>query len=189
MGDENRKSAPGYSTGTTIFDFNVDAYLLVAPGGETSHALQRKLISKIMNASNFIATEGRVGPAQYAVTNGNLASVLMDISGYTVNPVNSKLNGSGQLYPVGVIGGLSIYVDPYMKYNDNRICVGRKNSADQPGIIFVPYLMAQNIEIISEATRAPRIFLRSRYAVTEVGFYPHKQYMTLNVTDANNRLI
>lgn len=189
MGDENRKAAPGYSTGTTIFDFNVDNYLLVAPGGETSHALQRKLVSKIMNASNFIATEGRVGPAQYAVTNGNLASVLMDISGYTINPTASKLSGNGQLYPVGTIGAVSIYVDPYMKYNDNRIALGRKNNPDQPGIIFVPYLMAQNIEIISEATRAPRIFLRSRYAVTEVGFFPHKQYMTINVTDSNNRLI
>jgi hypothetical protein len=70
-----------------------------------------------------------------------------------------------------------------MKYNDNRIVLGRKNNPDQPGVIFVPYLMAQSISIISEATFAPRMLLRSRYAVAEVGFFPQKQYMTITVTD------
>jgi hypothetical protein len=71
-----------------------------------------------------------------------------------------------------------------MKYNDNRIVLGRKNNPDQPGIIFVPYLMAQSISVISEATFAPRMLLRSRYAVAEVGWFPQKQFMTLVVTDA-----
>ena len=70
---------------------------------ETTHSIQRKLIAKINNASNFIANDGRVGPAQYIVTNGNIASVIQDIAGYTVNPVNgAKLNTNGQLYPVGI---------------------------------------------------------------------------------------
>jgi hypothetical protein len=195
MGDLNRASAPTLTATAgiadrTIFDFDVTSYLATnAPGGETSHAVQRKLISKIFNASNYLATEGRIGPAQFAVTNGNLASVLMDISGYTINPAKSKLNTAGQLYPVGTIGDITIYVDPYMKYNDNRIVLGRKNNPDQPGIIFVPYLMAQSISIISEATFAPRMLLRSRYAVTEVGWFPQKQYMTLKVYDANQNLI
>jgi len=113
----------------------------------------------------------------------------MDIAGYTINPVKSKLNGSGQLYPVGTIGEISIYVDPYMKYNDNRIVLGRKNNPDQPGIIFVPYLMAQSISIISEATFAPRILLRSRYAVSEVGWFPQKQFISIKVYDPEQRLI
>jgi hypothetical protein len=195
MGDLNRTSAPltGATTSianATIFDFDVTSYLIYnAPGGETSHAIQRKLISKIFNASNYLATEGRIGPAQFAVTNGNIASVMMDISGYTINPAKSKLNGAGQLYPVGTIGDITIYCDPYMKYNDNRIVLGRKNNPDQPGIIFVPYLMAQSISIISEATFAPRMLLRSRYAVTEVGWFPQKQYMTIKVYDAKQQLI
>ncbi len=190
MGDLNRTVAPQNVTANItdgkIFDFDVTAYLTAAPGGETSHAIQRKLISKIMNASNFLATEGRVGPAQFIVTNGKYAAVLHDISGYTVNPTKSKFNGAGQLYPVGTIGDITIYVDPYMKYNDNRILVGRKNAADQPGIVFCPYLMAQAISLISEATFAPRMLLRSRYAIAELGWYPQKQYMTLKVYDSNN---
>jgi hypothetical protein len=184
MGDLNRTSAP-QRDGASIFDLNTNyATGTNSPGGETTHAVQRKLITRIMHASNFIATEGRVGPAQYLVTNGGLAAALADITGYTINPVKSKINGSGQLYPVGSIGDISIYVDPYMKYNDNRIVLGRKNNPDQPGIIFVPYLMAQSISIISEATFAPRMLLRSRYAVAEVGWFPQKQFMTIKVTDA-----
>jgi len=192
MGELNRASAPASRAGfTTISDmtiFDLDtAYVSNGtnnPGGETTHAVQRKLITKIAHASNFIATEGRVGPAQYLITNGGLAAALQDIAGYTINPVKSKLNGAGQLYPVGSIGDIAIYVDPYMRYNDNRIVLGRKNNADQPGIIFVPYLMAQSISVISEATFAPRMLLRSRYAVAEVGWFPQKQFMTIQVKDA-----
>ncbi len=192
MGDLNRESAPAFGatatiTGQTIFDLDT-AYVFSGPGGETTHAVQRKLITKMVHASNFIATEGRVGPAQYAVTNGGLAAAMMDIAGYTVNPTKSKINGSGQLYPVGQIGDMQVYVDPFMKYNDNRIVIGRKNNPDQPGIIFVPYLMAQSISLLSEATFAPRMLLRSRYAVAEVGWYPQKQYMTIQVKDANSYL-
>jgi hypothetical protein len=109
----------------------------------------------------------------------------MDIAGYTINPTKSKINASGQLYPVGQIGDIQIYVDPYQRYNDNRIALGRKNNPDQPGIIFVPYLMAQSISLISEATFAPRMLLRSRYAIAEVGWYPQKQFMTVSVVDTN----
>ena len=195
LGETNRSTAPlagGYTTfvsasASTIFDLNT-AYASTLVGGETTHAVQRKLITKMAHASNFIATEGRVGPAQFAVTNGGIAAALMDIAGYTINPVKSKMNGAGQLYPVGTIGDIQIYVDPYMRYNDNRIVLGRKNNPDQPGLIFVPYLMAQSISVISEATFAPRMLLRSRYAIADVGFFPQKQYMTIRVID-NNQLL
>jgi hypothetical protein len=202
MGNLNRTTAPLQATGLvgssstysatapcTIFDLNT-AYATgnTSPGGETTHAVQRKLITKIAHASNYIATEGRVGPAQYLITNGGLAAALQDIAGYTVNPVKSKMNASGQLYPVGSIGDISIYVDPYMRYNDNRIVLGRKNNPDQPGIVFVPYLMAQSISVISEATFAPRMLLRSRYAVAEIGWFPQKQFMTIQVLDTTGLL-
>jgi hypothetical protein len=194
---KNRVSytAPKASDGiTSKFDLDVDTYLggttPIAPQGETTHSIQRKLIAKINNASNFIATDGRVGPAQYIVTNGNLASVIQDIAGYTINPVNAgKLNTNGQLYPMGNVGNIAIYVDPYMRWDDNYIYLGRKNSVDQPGLIFIPYLMAQSISLISEATWAPRMLIRSRYAVDDIGFFPEKQFMAIKVTDTNGVLI
>jgi hypothetical protein len=194
MADKNRTAwtTPKDSLGNPKFDFNVDTYLAVGaatPGGETTHSIQRKLIAKINNASNFIATEGRVGPAQYLVTNGNLASVIQDVAGYTINPVKANLNANGQLFPMGNIGNISIYVDPYQRWDDNRIFLGRKNSVEQPGLVFVPYLMAQSIQLISEATWAPRMLIRSRYAVADIGFFPWKQFMTIQVTDSAGVLI
>ncbi len=200
LGDQNRKTAPGYNAsltngGTTIFDFNVQAYLgtgsglgTTAPGGETKQSLQRGLITKIKTASNFIATEGRVGPASYIVTNGLLAAVLTEGINYELNKETGSSSAAGQLYPAGKVAGITIYVDPYQYFNDNRILLGRKNNPDQPGVVFVPYLMAQSVKLISEATFAPRMLLRSRYAVTEVGFFPQKQYMTLYVNDPQNYL-
>ena len=197
LGTANRSTSPVQTglgvttignTASSIFDLNTAYASSTIVGGETTHAVQRKLITKMVHASNYIATEGRVGPAQFAVTNGGLAAALMDIAGYTINPVKSKISGQGQLYPVGQIGDISIYVDPYMKYNDNRILLGRKNNPDQPGLIFIPYLMAQSISVISEATFAPRMLLRSRYAIADVGFFPEKQYMTIVVTDGNQLL-
>ncbi len=195
LSDQNRlaHTTPKAADGISKFDFDVDTYLSIsgsAPGGETTHSIQRKLIAKLNNASNFIATEGRVGPAQYLVTNGNLASVIQDVAGYTINPVKgANLNANGQLYPMGNIGNITIYVDPYQRWDDNRIFLGRKNSVDQPGLIFVPYLMAQSISLISEATWAPRMLIRSRYAIADIGFFPHKQFMTIKVTDTQGVLI
>jgi hypothetical protein len=85
MGDLNRTTAPLFGgtptiTGQTIFDLDTQ-YAVGGPGGETTHAVQRKLITKIAHASNYIATEGRVGPAQYLITNGGLAAALQDIAG------------------------------------------------------------------------------------------------------------
>lgn len=189
MGDKNRESAPLAATQSvpgkndlTIFD--LDTSYVGAVGGETTHAVQRKLTTKMRLASHFIATDGRIGVAHFAVTNGAIAASLVDIQSYTLNPViNSSLNTDGQLYPVGKVGGIEIYVDPYQYYGDNRMVLGRKNTPEQPGIIFVPYLMAQSFQVVSEATFTPRILLRSRYAVAEVGFYPHKQYMSMEVYD------
>lgn len=192
MGDLNRQSAPGYTTdvaATTIFDFNVDGYFATnAPGGETTQSAQRKLVTKVKNASGFISTEGRIGAATFIVTNHTMAAVLTEGANYMLNEVDHNVNGNGQLYPMGKVAGITVYVNPYMKYDDKRILLGRKNNPDQPGIIFVPYLMAQSISLISEATWAPRMLLRSRYAVTEVGFFPQKQYMSILVIDTNNVL-
>ena len=194
LADKNRIAwtTPKDAAGVSKFDFNVDAYLKIGaatPGGETTHSIQRKLVAKLNNASNFIATEGRVGPAQYLVTNGNLASVIQDVAGYTLNPVKANLNANGQLFPMGNVGNISIYVDPYQRWDDNRIFLGRKNSVEQPGLVFVPYLMAQSIQLISEATWAPRMLIRSRYAIADIGFFPWKQFMTILVTDSAGVLI
>jgi hypothetical protein len=189
LGALNAKSAPLISPGVTVFDFDVDAYLGTgAPGGETKQSLQNGLVTKVRNASGFIMTEGRVGPATFLVTNNTLATALTQGAAYELSKVDNSTSNPGQLFPAGKVAGIQVYVDPYQLYTDNRITLGRKNNPDQPGLVFVPYLMAQTVKIISEATFAPRMLLRSRYAVAELGFFPQKQYLTISVTDVANRL-
>lgn len=172
----------------STYDFDLDTYFGTsgngaAPGGETTHAAQRKLVTKVIHASEFIRLEGRIGGATYIVTNIKMATVLKDISGYTINPVDTKINSNGQMYPMGTVSGIQIYVDPYQALNDNRIFLGRKNSVDQPGLLFVPYLMAQAISLIPEGTFGIRTQLRSRYSIVDTGWYPEKQFICINVKD------
>jgi hypothetical protein len=58
----------------------------------------------------------------FVITNGAMASMLGDLSGYSMmDPMT--VNMSGLLYPMGKVGNATIFVDPYMQYNDNRILV------------------------------------------------------------------
>lgn len=215
LADRNRTFAPRVGTSTnigwggfeTLFDFDVDRYIggINITGTNTNNAglgtltgtnyrenadsLKRKLISKVRNASTFILKEGRYGNANYIVTNGNMAAAIADNAGYMLSPYTSAIDSTKQLYPAGTALGMTIYVDPYQEYMDNTLYLGRKNPVDQPGIVFIPYLMAQSLSIISENTRAPRLFLRSRYAVTEIGYYPEKQFLTIKVKDSQNILM
>lgn len=193
LGDRNRSTAPagpsGYTaiSNPTVFDLDVAAYVTSAPGGETSHAVARQLFTKIGKASGYIAVEGRIGQADWIVTNWNIAEILKQNAAYAILPTNMKSEPK-QLYPAGQLGNMMLYVDPYMG-SDNVIIVGRKTKKEEPGVLFIPYIMAQSISIIAPQTYAPQLMLRSRYTVAEVGFYPHKQYMTIYVADTNGLLL
>ena len=186
-GNGNPYAAPG--TGSILPGVSQNVSLTSTNYRENSDSLKRKLIGKIRNASTFILKEGRYGQANYIVTSGNIASIISDGAGYMMNPYTSNVDAQSQLYPAGTLGNITVYVDPYMDYADNSIYLGRKNSVDQPGLVFIPYLMAQELSIMSENTRAPRLFLRSKYAVAEIGFYPEKQFMAMYVQDSNNILL
>jgi hypothetical protein len=45
----------------------------------------------------------------------------------------------------------------------------------------MPYLMAESVETIAEGTMAPKIAVKSRFALVEAGFHPQTMYYTLNI--------
>lgn len=183
----------------TRFDFYVEQYTISPTAGNPgvfndALVLQRKLITKIKNAANYIANTGRIGRPNYIVTNSNLASLISDISGFVPSPFQSSFTAPGQLYPMGTLDGMTLYVDPYDwnqsgNGNYDRILIGRKNKVDEPGLLFCPYLMAQSFEVLHPDTMAPAGLLRSRYAITEYGYFPERQFMTIYVYDPENRLL
>lgn len=68
-----------------------------------------------------------------------------------------------------------------MHTQDTRVLVGRKGDKDEPGVVFCPYIMAEKIQLIAEGTGAPKVLLKSRYALVDVGWYPQLNYLTFYV--------
>lgn len=169
---------PGNGSNTDITLTTADT--LVGTGGETQGSLQRRLYTKILAASNLIATRGRRGPATFAVCSGEIATALQDIAGFVPYPLSNTINqAGGSLYPIGALAGVTIYVDPNMAWTDYRVAVGRKGDGNSPGLVFMPYLMAESVETIAEGTMAPKIAVKSRFALVDAGFHPETMYYTL----------
>ena len=144
---------------------------------------QRRIMSKVLAAANLIQLVGRRGRPTWIVTNGQVATALQDVSGYVVAPMlNTMSQANNQnLYHAGTVAGLQVYVDPYMDWNDTRICIGRKGDGNSPGVVFMPYILADTISITAEGTMAPKMLVNSRYTIAECGFYPELQYLTIAV--------
>ena len=169
---------PGNGTNTNVtYTLNKT---LVGTGGETQGSLQRRLYTKILAASNLIATRGRRGPATFAVCSGEIATALQDIAGFVPYPLSNTINqAGGSLYPIGALAGVTIYVDPNMAWTDYRVAVGRKGDGNSPGLVFMPYLMAESVETIAEGTMAPKIAVKSRFTLVDAGFHPETMYYTV----------
>jgi hypothetical protein len=149
---------------------------------ENLHTRQRKIMSKILAIANLIAIRGRRGPATFVVTNGQVCSALQDVAGFIPAPMANTINQmSGSLYPIGTLAGLAVYNDPNMSWQDTRFCVGRKGDGNSPGLVFMPYLMAESVQTIAEGTMAPKVAVKSRYALVEAGFHPETMYLTSGV--------
>ena len=133
--------------------------------------------------SNMISIRGRRGPATFAVTNGQVASALQDCAGFIAAPfANSIAQNSGSLYSVGQLAGISVYVDPNMDWSDNRLCIGRKGDGNSPGLVYMPYLLAESVQMIAESTMAPKCAIKSRVALVEAGQHPETSYITAGIT-------
>lgn len=156
---------------------------------ENLHTRQRKIMSKVLAVANLIAIRGRRGPATFVVTNGQVGSALQDCAGFVATPMmNTFTQQSGSLYPIGTLAGLVVYVDPYMSWNDTRVTVGRKGDGNSPGLVFMPYLMAESVQTIAEGTMAPKIAVKSRYALVEAGFHPQTMYLSFGVANQAGQL-
>lgn len=155
----------------------------VAGGAETLGTIQRRVYSKILAASTLIAQRGRRGAGTFAVCAAGIAAALQDCAGFTAYPLSNTINQTaGSLYPIGAISGVSIYVDPNMPYTSGRIVVGRKGKDNEPGIVFMPYLMADKLSYPAEGMEgAPVTSLKSRYAVVRAGHHPQLYYYAFDI--------
>lgn len=193
LGDQNHEEAlafEGINLNTYFFmqpdDTNCpDGYepSFVGGGAETMGTVQRRIMSKILAASNLIAQRGRRGAGTFAVCSAHIATALQDCAGFVAYPLSNTINQTaGSLFPVGAVAGVSIYVDPNMPWFDHRVVVGRKGKDNEPGIVFMPYLMADKLSYPSEGMEgAPVTSLKSRYAIVKAGHNPQLYYYTFDI--------
>jgi hypothetical protein len=160
----------------------------------TTH--QRRIASRCLAASNLIANTTRKGRANWMVCNTQILSALQDCSQFIISPMRNTLiqGGEESLYFAGELMGLQVYVDPYMKWDDTRICVGRKasisnNKVNGSGVVFMPYILADQVQIVAEGTMAPKMLMNSRFAIVDCGFYPEQNYYTFMVDTAEGMII
>jgi hypothetical protein len=170
----------GNSTG---FDLKLPAAADLA-GGETVASVHRRLLSQILAAANLIANRGRRGAGNFAVVGPQTATVLQAVAGFVANPMaNTISQAAGAIYPVGSVAGINVYTDPRKAWDDYTVVVGRKGDGNSPGLVFMPYLMAESVQTIAEGTMAPKIAVKSRFALVEAGFHPETQYVSFEVTN------
>ena len=150
---------------------------------ENTHTHQRRIMSRCLAAANLIANVSRFGRGQWVVTNTQVLSALQDCAGFVYAPMTNTLtqDGSNSLYFAGSLAGLQVYVDPYMTWDDTRVCVGRKSDGNSPGVIFMPYILADTVQTVVEGTMAPKLLVNSRFAIVDAGFHPEQNYFTFAV--------
>ncbi len=168
-----------FGAGTVIQ--GVDAANL---GAENLGTRQRRLMSRMLASSNIISVRGRRGPATFAVCSGGVATGFQDCAGFVPYPIANTINQvPGALYPIGTLAGVAIYVDPNMHWEDGRIALGRKGDGNSPGLVFMPYVMADTVETIAEGTMAPKIQMKSRYEIVHAGHHPETMYLTFGASN------
>ena len=157
---------------------------------ENTYTHQRRIASRVLAAANVIANVSRFGRGNWIVTNTQILSALQDCAGFVIAPAQNDLvqDGSRSLYFAGTLMGLSVYVDPFMTWDDTRICVGRKSDGNTPGVIFMPYILADTVQTIVEGTMAPKLLVNSRFAIVDAGFHCEQNYLTFMV-DADGAYI
>ena len=186
LGKENAGSTDGagvYTSNDLDIDLGLAADYL---GGETLASNHRRILTSILAAANYIANRGRRGAGNFCVVGPKVATALQSVAGFVANPMANTLSqAAGAIYPVGSVAGVNVYTDPRQEWGGaaHEVVVGRKGDGNGPGLVFMPYLMAESVQTIAEGTMAPKVAVKSRFALVEAGFHPETQYATFNVSN------
>jgi hypothetical protein len=170
---------------------SLDLALAYTGSGNTHGDVNRRILTHILASANLIANRGRRGAGNFAVVDAKVASAIQGVAGFVPNPfANTVSQVAGAIYPVGSVAGINVYTDPRIPFNGykvsneetHRVIVGRKGDGNGAGLVFMPYLMAESVQTIAEGTMAPKVAVKSRFALVEAGFHPETMYYSFEVT-------
>ena len=152
---------------------------------ENLNTLQRRIITRMLYGSGIIKTRSRRGRGNQSVMNTTFATAVRDIRGFAAAPFENNIDASTDLECIGELYGMKVYEDGLMDLADQRINLSRHGNEKDPGIKFVPYILAEKLTTVPESTMAPKEQLISRYSLVEAGTAPELNYLTFTVQQAN----
>jgi hypothetical protein len=136
----------------------------------------------LKSISSKISSSTRRGHGNFVICSVGMGSNLQDSKSFIHSNFERVDDGGlGSLYKIGTINGLLVYIDPYMKYNDNRVIVGKTTRIQDPGL----YLIKGNKEFLenSDPIRlSTDLILKGKRAFVEVGDNVSSFYMEVEFT-------
>lgn len=159
---------------------------------ENLYSRQARLRSRILLASAVIGNVSRFGSADAVVVGTQLLAALKESKGFQGSQISNTLtNSTKALYFAGTIADVKIYCNPKWNYNDFTVMVMRTNKtidgSDKDnlnqGIVFLPYDLAADVDIIAEGNFSPKFLVESVYAIAETGIHPEMAYLTFGVAN------
>jgi hypothetical protein len=98
----------------------------------------RLLISSILSKSNLIAARSRRGPGNFIICNGQVGTLIQDHPSFVHFENNVHSNTSDKIRSIGSIAGnMEVFINPFQRFTDNTIIVGRKTQEHEPGVYIV----------------------------------------------------
>jgi len=135
----------------------------------------RIIFSRLINASNYLATEGRIGPAQWITSNKKTYNFFLSY----LKDINLSYDQNNNL----IIGNIKYIINDLI--DDDIVLLGRNNNIDGPGVrCFFLTDERDNLiinEIMNPASMNKDLIIH--YAVEDFGAQPHLQYFKINTKD------
>jgi len=135
--------------------------------------------------SNLIAARSRRGRGNFVIVNSRIGSLLQDSKYFSYIGSDRITLVDRSIIKIGNISGISVYVNNYLKWNENEIVVGRKSEVNSPGVYYLEYMRdIQDSElIVNPSDLVPCIIreLTERSATVCVGDSGNKLYYTARV--------
>jgi len=96
------------------------------------------LISSILIRSIFIAARCRRGPGNFIICNGQVGTLIQDHPSFVYSENNVYNNTLDKIRSIGSItGNIAVFINPFQRFTDNTIIVGRKTQEHEPGVYIV----------------------------------------------------
>ena len=131
----------------------------------------KRIYARLLNANNYIAAQGRFGPAQWIISNTKTYNyILSQLIDLTLN-----YNSSSQL----LIGNAPYIINDLI--DDDIILLGRQNQMESSGVH--SFLLCDNngnieLQLITYSTGDSEVQLY--YGIEDIGLHPEYQFMKIN---------